>query len=317
MQQPQFSETETIQHDAVKTSVQPMTPRRPRRQRHGCASFALLVAFLTFTLCTLCSIASLTVYLIFPPPPLDLLVVGLDARPGEGWLTRTDSIMLVGIQPRGLNASLLSIPRDVFINVPGYGSQRINTINVLGEQKVAGGGVTLLQEAIEANFGIQLDRYVRLNFQGFVALVDAVGGVTIDVPKHLIDYAYPTMTGGTQVVEFQQGVEHMDGERALIYARTRHSDDDYHRAARQQQVISALMGKLVNPLTWGPAIKTLNEYMDTDLNVWDMARYAPVMLFRAGRFDTLVMDYEYLISGGSGVVPNYQKLAPWIEERFD
>lgn len=300
----------------ARRGIQPMSAKQ-FGQRNGCLSNVILIGIVTFALFTFCTLGTLLFYILLPPPPLDLLVLGLDARPGENYATRTDTIMIVGIQPRGLRASLLSIPRDLFIRVPNYGSQRINTINVLGEQEAAGRGVPLLQQSIADSFGLQPDRYVKLNFQAFVALIDAVGGVTIDVPKMITDYYYPTANGGTMVVTFEPGTQNMDGERALMYARTRHADDDYQRAGRQQQVISALAGKLVNPLNWGAAISVINRYTETDLNLIDMARYAPIILLRGGQFDTLVIDREYILAGAGGAVPNYEKLAPWIEERFD
>jgi LCP family protein required for cell wall assembly len=300
----------------VKPNIQPMSARRFGK-RNGCLSNVLLVGIVTFALFTFCTLGTLLFYVLLPPPPLDLLILGLDARPGETYATRTDAIMIMGIQPQSLRTSLLSIPRDIFIQVPNYGSQRINTINVLGEQDAAGQGVPLIQQSIAQSFDLQTDRYVKLNFQAFVALVDAVGGVTIDVPKAITDYQFPTANGGTMVASFDPGVQTMDGERALIYARTRHADDDYQRAGRQQQVLSALAGKLVNPLHWGAAIRIVNQNMETNLNLIDMARYAPAIVLHGGQFETLVIDREYILPGSNGAVPNYDKLAPWIDERFD
>ncbi len=301
--------------EAVQPAIIPRT-RYPRRNR-GCLSMFLFAGLIAFALCTFCTLGSLTLYLLFPPPSLDLLVLGLDARPGEGNLTRTDVIMLVGVQPRRLKVSVLSIPRDVFINVPGYGLQRINTINVLGEQASPGGGIDLLAAALQQEFKVGVDRSIRLNFQAFVDLVDAVGGISVDVPARIVDYAYPTMDGGTQVIEFESGTQQMDGERALIYARTRHADDDYQRAGRQQQVVSAVAVRLLNPLTWGPALQILNQYTETDLTFWDLLRYAPVLLVQGGQFDRLVVNREYLSATGGGVTPDYPRLLPWVSERFD
>jgi LCP family protein required for cell wall assembly len=294
-----------------------MTTNPAYRRRRGCIYTVLFAGLIVFALCTFCTIGTLTLYILLPPPPLDLLVLGLDARPDEDYPTRTDSIVLVGIQPGALRVSLLSLPRDLFIDVPGYGLERINTINVLGEQEGAGGGIRLLREALSKNFNVQTDRYIRLNFEGFTELVDAIGGVTIDVPYRISDYAYPSPDGGTISVTFEPGLQHMDGERALIYARTRHQDSDYQRAERQQQVISAVGAKLVNPLHWGAALLVLNRYTETDLNLWDMARYAPAIILRAGQFDSLVVNQEYIIAGSAGAMPNYPKLEPWISERFD
>lgn len=292
--------------------VQLMRRMRPRRGM-GCMPLILVGLLVMLFLC----VGASALYIAFPPPAVNILVMGLDARDGEGWVTRTDSIMLVGVNPARLRVSLLSIPRDLFIDVPGYGMQRINTVNVLGEQAQRGTGPDLLGSSIGANFGVTPTRYVRLNFAGFVALIDAIGGIDIDVPYRIVDYDFPTTDNGTITVTFEPGLQHMDGERALIYARTRHADDDYHRAERQQQVVSAIASKLINPIYWGPAVVVLNQYSETDLNLWDMFTLAPTVLVNVGRFDQLVIDRQYIVAANGYTVPNYSAIAPWIHERFN
>lgn len=250
-------------------------------------------------------------------PPLDLLILGVDARQGEGYVTRTDSIMLLGVQPRRLRVNLLSIPRDLFITVPGYGAQRINTVNVLGELDERGSGPHLLSDAIHTSFGVRPDRYMRLNFTAFEALVNAVGGLHINVPKRIVDYQYPTENYGTMTIQFDPGWQHMDGETALIYARTRHADDDYGRAERQQQVLSALSHKLANPLNWGPAFVAVNRNVDTNMNPIEMTLYAPTTLIGVTHINRLVIDRDYILPGAQGAIPNYDKLAEWIDPRFN
>jgi LCP family protein required for cell wall assembly len=264
-------------------------------------------------LCGLCAL----VYLVFPPAPLDVLILGLDARPGEGNLARTDSILLLGVNPSRLQSSLLSIPRDLFLDVPGYGLQRINTINVLGEMEAEGRGVPLMRESVASNFGINVDRFALLNFDGFVELINAIGGVTIDVERAIADDFYPTEDGGTIQIRFDPGVQHMDGERALIYARTRHGDDDYARAERQQQVIEAVALRLRNPANWPAAVAFLNRSVTTDLNLFDVFAIAPSIVLNAGRFERLVIDRAYITSRDGVAVPNYAALSPWIDERYD
>ena len=264
-----------------------------------------------------CGGLSLLIYLVFPPPPVNILVLGTDGRASEGFLSRTDSIMIVGVKPSQLRLSLLSIPRDLFIEVPGYGSQRINTINLLAEQKERGTGPTLAMQAMSEDLDIRLQRYIRLDFNGFVQLVDAVGGLTIDVEHTIIDDQYPTENGGVEYVKFDIGVQQMDGNRALIYARTRHADDDYHRAARQQQVVTALLSKLVNPLRWPAAITALRSSVDTNLTIGDMFTLVVPALLNRGRYETLVIDRNYIKGTSEGhAVPDYQKLLPWLKERF-
>ncbi len=288
--------------------------RRPRRSsRWSCLLGCLL------PICLGCVV--LAVPLVLLSPPADILLLGVDARPGQGFLTRTDSIMLVNINPPTLDVTLLSIPRDVFIRVPGYGDQRINTINVLGEQDAPGSGPNLLKESFKESFGVDVDHVVRLDFDGFRALIDAVGGVDVDVPKLIIDYEYPTEEGGIMTVQFEPGKQHMDGERALQYARTRHQDDDYQRAARQQQVIDALLKKLANPLSvpyWPRFLQALSTYADSDMNTWDMLRLAPAaVLGWPGREQRVVQREDLIPGAGEYAIPNYDALNPWIAARYD
>jgi LCP family protein required for cell wall assembly len=269
----------------------------------------------------ICLVGLLLVSLVLFPAPKDVLILGVDARPGERYLTRTDSVMLLNVSPARLRVTLLSIPRDVFIQVPGYGEQRINTINVLGEQEAEGSGPALVKASIAESFGVRVEHYVRLDFRGFVALVDAVGGVDIDVPKLIVDYEYPTHDGGVMTVRFEPGRQHMDGERALQYARTRHQDDEYQRAGRQQQVIDALVKKLANPLhatAWPRVWRAIQNHTDTDMNTWDMLRLAPGLLLGWPGREQRVLQREDLVGMKAGYwIPNYERLLPWIEERFD
>lgn len=300
----------------VQNQAMPMYGRRQARhwsRTQGCFAMSFVGVLLLLCSC----IASLALYVVLPPQPLDILVMGLDSRGNEGTVTRTDSIVIVGINPSQLDVSLLSIPRDIFINVPNYGLQRINTVNVLAEIEVAGTGPSLLADSIEASFGIGIDKYIRLDFQAFTALVDAIGGITIDVPSTVVDNAFPTADYGTMSVRFEQGRQHMNGEMALIYARTRHQDDDYQRAARQQLVIGAISRKLLNPINWIPAWVAIQTNTETNLNPIDIAFLAPPILLSAGDLNQLVINREYILPGDGYVIPNYNALTPYITENFD
>lgn len=287
--------------------------RLRRRRRGGCLLLAGAALVIPALLCGL----SLVIYLLLPPAHTDILVIGVDSRAGEGWQTRADSIMLVGVDPAHLRVGLLSIPRDLSLDTPGYGWQRINVVHALGEAEAPGGGPRLLTDAIAGGFGVVPDRYVRLNFDGFVQLIDAVGGVTIDVERRIEDFNYPADDNGVQTVVFESGVQHMDGARALMYARTRYADDDYRRAERQQQVISALLGKLVNPARWLPALAVLGQALETDLTLWDIAALAPTVLINRGQFDQLVIDRDYITANAEGAaVPDYARLEPYLRDHF-
>ncbi len=308
----------TQPHIAPVQVQQPAMPiaSRPRQRRHRRTRGCLTTGFIALLLLLFVCAASLAIYVVLPPAPLNILVMGLDSRGGEGTTTRTDSIMVVGIHPASINVSLLSIPRDLFIDVPGYGMQRINTVNVLAEVQEPGTGAALLETSIEQNFGFDVHRYVRLDFKAFVDVVDAVGGLDINVPYRIVDTQFPTANYGTMTVEFNEGWQHMDGERALIYARTRHSDDDYRRAERQQQVVSALAGKLINPFRWPAAWVALSRNVETDLSPFDFIPVLPPLIFSGGQLDTLVINRDYILPGNGYSYPNYELLAPWIEERY-
>ncbi|MBI5669193.1 MAG: LCP family protein [Chloroflexi bacterium] len=290
----------------------------PRRQRRGCSTGLVLALFIALMLPVFACGLMLVTYLVFPPPHLDILVLGLDAREGEGALTRADSVMLVGVDPAHLRVSVLSIPRDVFIEVPNYGLQRINTINLLGEQEATGRGPALLGDALEQSFGVRPKRYIRLDFAAFVELVDAVGGIAVDVERTIIDDFYPTADGGITTIRFDSGVQYLDGERALQYVRTRYADDDYRRAERQQQVLASLVQRLANPLNWPAALDVLRRRVDSDLSLFDLLSLAPPVLLSGGRFDQLVLNRDYLLGTAEGnAVPDYEKVKSWLAGRFE
>jgi LCP family protein required for cell wall assembly len=285
-------------------------------KRDGCIWRAIVIGLALLACGSLTCGLCLLAYIIFPPDPVNVVVMGLDAREGEGVMTRTDSILFVGFKPHGFNASILSIPRDLFLTAPGYGLQRVNVINVLGETEYSGGGPDLLKASIAQNFDVPATNYVRMDFAAFEALIDAVGGVTVDVDRRVEDHFYPTEDSGVQTVIFELGRQHMDGETALKYARTRQSDDDYFRAGRQQQVLAAFTRRLLNPLHLPAVLSALVRHVETDLSPLDLLTITPVLLANAGGFDRLVIDRDYLMPLAEGSGPDYQKLAPWINERY-
>lgn len=173
---------------------------------------------------------------------VNILLLGIDRRPSErGLPSRTDTMLLVTVDPVAKTAGMLSLPRDLLVHVPGYGEYRINTAFFLGEQERRPRGAQLAKETVSANFGVPVHYYVLVDFRGFERIVDALGGVTIDVPHPIRDDEYPTDVGdGTIRIFFEQGVQRMDGRQALRYARTRHADSDFGRIQRQQQVLMAV-----------------------------------------------------------------------------
>ncbi len=194
---------------------------------------------------------------------VNLLLIGVDERPDhpeEG--VRSDTLIVARLDGPGGWVNLLSIPRDTQANVLDVGPTKINVAYGQGYARATGlywedttpqqGGMALAAETVEGFFSTAANRHVRVdytaqvNFDGFVQVIDALGGITVDVPKPIIDEAYPTENFGIMRVEFQPGPQRMDGETALIYARTRHADSDFGRAQRQQQVLRAIVAELDN-----------------------------------------------------------------------
>ncbi len=179
---------------------------------------------------------------------LTVLVMGVDNRPDEP-VARTDSIIVLTLNPKTGAAGMLSIPRDVLVYVPALNDTiKINSVHVYGEiNKFPGGGPELLRQTVAELIGYPIDYYVRINFDGFRQIIDLVGGIEIEVAKDIKDDLYPDENYGYDPLFIPAGRHHMDGALALKYARTRHVDSDYGRAARQQQVIMALKNKLTQP----------------------------------------------------------------------
>lgn len=179
---------------------------------------------------------------------LTVLVMGLDRRPGETSIAfRTDTMMLVSLDPQTDSLGILSIPRDLYVDVPGYSQlQRINTPMVLGEGREPGSGPTLAMQTVQLNFGIPIHAYVLADFNAFIELIDAIGGVDITNQTTINDQLYPDMNYGYDPFYLPAGTHHLNGYDALRFARTRHGDNDFERARRQQEVIYAIRDRILN-----------------------------------------------------------------------
>ncbi len=208
---------------------------------------------------------------------ITILLLGADLSAADG-SSRTDTIMLVNIDPRTKSASILSIPRDVKVVIPGYGIDKINAAFALGDYNdVQGGGAGLMIRTIEANFGIPIHAFVQIDFNGFTHMINTVGGIYVDVPYPILDSSYPAENFNYQRIYFPAGWQHLDGEEALIYARTRHQDGDTSRAARQQQVLLALRDQHLNADLITQLPRLITEFGDTirtDISITDAIKIA-------------------------------------------
>jgi LCP family protein required for cell wall assembly len=180
------------------------------------------------------------------PTPVNVLLMGTDERPDEAGALRTDTLILLTLDPASHTAGMLSLPRDLWVPIPGFNlTTKINVAYGLGEESgYPGGGEQLVMDTVGSFIGQPVPYFVRVNFNGFVDLVDLIGGVDINVPKTIHDEKYPTVDYGYQTFHLEAGPQHLDGETALKYARTRNVDDDYGRSRRQQDVLRALFDRV-------------------------------------------------------------------------
>jgi polyisoprenyl-teichoic acid--peptidoglycan teichoic acid transferase len=259
------------------------------------------------------------------------LMVGLDRRPGEtGLAYRTDTMMLISIDPATGSIGVLSIPRDLYVDVPGYSEpQRVNSPMVLGEIRQPGYGPQLMMQTVQYNLGMRINDYVAVDFNTFVTLIDAIGGVDIDVPYNISDPQYPNMYYGYDPFYLRAGFQHLDGATALKYARTRHGDNDFQRAQRQQAVLYAIRDKILDldmlpqlivqaPTLWSQLSAGISTGLQFD-QIIQLALYLKDI--PGDNIKTGVIDDRYTINyttsqGASVLVPDRARIGPLMVEVF-
>lgn len=206
----------------------------------------------------------------------NILVLGV-GDPGHAGEKLSDSLMLVSLDKQQRRVAQVSIPRDMRVTIPGYGRSKINAANAYG-------GVDLAQQTVANTFDTQVDYYLQTNFSGLKGVVDAVGGLDIDVKEPLVDREYPCDDNQYKVcgLNIQPGLQHMDGAQVLKYVRCRKGTcgNDFGRAERQQEVLNLLKPKVLDAsLLWNPArLKTLSAAVQsgikTDMSLWQLVSFA-------------------------------------------
>jgi LCP family protein required for cell wall assembly len=224
-----------------------------------------------------------------------ILVLGTDnsdvgGRTGDD---HSDSIQLVRTDPSHHRIAYLSIPRDLRVPIPGAGDEKINAAMQIG-------GPALAIKTVSEFTGIPVDHVIVVNFGDFKQLINAVGGVTINVPKPILSNRFDCPYATAQRCQawpgwrFRKGSQHMNGERALIYSRVRENmldpaENDLTREARQQAVTDAVMSELISPLTLAQLPfdgKSLVKPLATDLSTWELIQLG-WLKFRAGNGSAL------------------------------
>jgi polyisoprenyl-teichoic acid--peptidoglycan teichoic acid transferase len=236
-----------------------------------------------------------------PPPasgePLNVLILGVDRRPseGEGASSRSDTIMLAQVSPGSGRIELLSVPRDLLVEIEPGVEDRINTAYTYG-------GVEQAKAVMEGLTGVPIDAHAIIDFQGFEDVIDAMGGVEVDVADEI-----------PPKYKIQDGPQTLNGEQALFFARYRGtSGGDLDRIERQQQLLAALRAKMLrwNTVTTLPSmLRIANENVDTDLGLFQAISLGRALVSRGGEGDLTAVQLkgypETLPSGAQVLVPDY------------
>lgn len=260
---------------------------------------------------------------------VNILVMGVDSV-----ATLSDTIMILSINTRSADpqVAIVSLPRDLFLNIPEFGQTKINAAYTYGENNdYPGGGPGLTKDTIETNIDIPIHYYLTMDFAGFKQLVDAVGGVDVEVKQDIDDPFYPLDDySGTEDFILAAGPQHLDGETALKYARSRQTTTDFDRAARQQQIILAFKDKVVDKSTLydrqrvSNIRQVLEQHLKTDIDFRDAAKIGLILygIKDAGISRHVIDTSNYLrplLPGASALVPtagDFSEISDFFENVF-
>lgn len=251
------------------------------------------------------------------PPPWDgasritILIIGLDARDVNEKAPRSDTMILLTIDPLTKTAGMLSIPRDMWVNIPGFGYSRINTAYSSGEgNKLPGGGPELARKTVEQFIGVPVNYYAQVDFNTFVKFIDRIGGIDIYNDEEL---RLDPVGGGKDKVKLTCcGMRHLNGVASLAYVRYRKGGEgDVSRAVRQQKLIFALRDKVLDPGNLPSLIGQANDFynefssgirtnmsLETAVQLTVLAKDIPVTSIKQGVIDYSMVTLDNVTLGG-------------------
>jgi len=271
---------------------------------------------------------------------VNILLMGIGGKGHDGG-TLTDTMILGSYKPSTNQVAMMSIPRDMYVKVDGYGWMKINAINAYAEQKKEGSGGEVTAQALSKLLGVDIPYQITVDFDGFEKLIDQFGGIDVTVDKDLIDYSYPIrgrenswpIESRFEKLVIKKGPHHFDGATALKYARSRHAlgseGSDFARSKRQQKVLAALKEKILSSGTFfniskvNSLLSTYNDNVQTNMQIWEMLRlYQLAKNIDANSALRLTLDdaaggflHSQMLNGAYVLVPvggSYSKLkASW------
>ncbi|HSG25598.1 MAG TPA: LCP family protein [Anaerolineales bacterium] len=273
------------------------------RKRRGCLPIGCLtIVFI---------IAIIAAYFLFPSNQT-ILILGIDRSFENTAIGRSDTNILLGVRPLPGTVSVLSIPRDLWVNIPGYGENRINAAHFFGENDQAGTGPQLAVATIEDNFDLQVDHYVRIQLENFPQVVDAMGGVEIELE--------------TAMAGYPAGTHLLNGTEALAFVRDRAGTDDFFRMAQGQVFLKSFMRTLLNPSSVsnlpGILIASLDT-IDTDIPIWQLPRVAVAVLrsYLTDQIEFVIIQREMVVpwltpAGAQVLLPDWAQIQPLVRKEF-
>ncbi|MDO9545686.1 MAG: LCP family protein [Pelolinea sp.] len=293
--------SESTTNQEARKSSQGRAARSTGRKRLpcggcGCLSFFFLIALLLY---------------LIAPFGTQFLILGIDRSPQNSMAGRSDTIMLVSVNPLLPTVKLLSIPRDLWVTIPGFGENRINAAHFFAEAQEPNTGPDLALETIKSSFGIDLRYYVRFNLEGFPEVVESMGGIRLNLPE--------PMAG------LPAGPNQLDGTQALAFLRSRSDGDDFFRIQQGQIFVTAFIRQLLNPSTWPRIPQILSSFSrvgDTNLPVWLLPRL--ILAFVRASFtgiETLSIDRSMVAptvtsEGAQVLLPNWDLILPYLGNNF-
>ncbi|MGN8833024.1 LytR family transcriptional regulator [Selenomonas sp. WCA-380-WT-3B 3/] len=199
-----------------------------------------------------------------------VMILGVDRRADDAG--RSDTMMIASLDPDKETASLLSVPRDTRVKIDGHGYEKIN-------HAYAYGGHELSQKAVEQLLGEKIDHYILIDTRSFARIIDAMGGVDIQVEKRMY-YEDPWDDNGGLVIDLYPGKQHMDGAKAIQYVRYRDGEGDIGRIGRQQKFVKACLNQLISPemLPKLPnLVEEIRSVLETDMSLPELLQYAHLL----------------------------------------
>lgn len=307
--------------------IPPRQPRRSRRRHRGLLWGLLIIAFIAaaamgalFASNSLLDKSSDDVVedgLLTAKDKTTIMIMGVDERDDD--VGRSDTLMVATLDPKKDHAALMSIPRDTRVKIKGHGWDKINAAYAYGSAK--GGpeaGEKLTQRTVEDFLGVNMDHYVVINIQAFQKIIDAIGGIDIDVEKRMY-YEDPWDDDGGLIIDLQPGMQHMDGKTAVTYVRYRDEEGDIGRIKRQQKFMKACMDKITSPAIIPKLPNVISEVMSsvkTDLSFRQLLEFIGTLkeAQKNGLKTEMVPGKPLYIDGVSYWIPDLHKLRTTLAE---